>query len=196
MSVEEVDLGVDYESIAKKVINNRANWIDRGDFYTFGAASYLDGGCEDYFNNLNKYNKIIKNEFGDVLNKLIDYFGAETHESIALPGFHIFDRKGNTRKASIHKDVSFKKLPIFNQDYKNAKSFTVLINKPDCGAGLNVWDEEFNKTYHEYELGKMYVHSGGLRHQIANNGDIKKGEQRITMQGHVITFKDKTYIYF
>jgi hypothetical protein len=193
--VEKINLDIDYETIARQVIENKQNWINRDNFYTFGAASYLDD-TDKYARNIRKSNNILQKEFGGVIKKICDHFSAKTHPEIALPGFHIFDRKSNGTKASIHEDSSYKRLPIFNDNYKDGKSFTILINEPDCGAGLNVWDEAFNKSFYAYELGFMNVHLGGLKHQIANTGDIKKNEYRITLQGHVITFGEETYIYF
>ena len=196
MSVEEIDLGIDYKAIARKVIDNRANWIDRSNlFYTFGAAAYIDN-CMEYFVYLKRSNKILKKEFGDLIDKLCDHFSAKTHPEIALPGFHIFDYRGNGIDASIHLDTPYKKLPIYSEDFENPRSFTILIQKPNCGAGLNVWGEDGVKNCVDYKLGNMYTHSCGLLHQIANTGNMEKNELRITIQGHLITIKGETYIYF
>ena len=195
MSVQEIDLNIDFDSVSQKVINNQNHWIDRGCFYTLGAASYLDDKI-NYQDYITKYNGILKKEFGDLIDYLCDYFSAKTHPEIALPGFHVFDKRGNGLQASIHQDLSYKRLPIYSENYKNTKSFTILLQKPSCGAGLNFWDDDFKRHYCDYKLGHMYIHLGGLRHQIANKGKIRRGEYRITMQGHVVTFDDETYIYF
>jgi len=196
MSPSETKTDIDFENISNIVLDNENNWINRGDiFYTFGAAAYLDGPLY-YKKYAQQYNKLLLNCFSDVYEFLFDYFNASTHEDIALPGFHIFTNKGNGIEASLHKDLSYKKLPIYNETAKNAKSFTILLQKPDCGAGLNYWDNENIKHYIEYQLGHMYTHDDGLYHQIANVGRIKKGEHRITMQGHLIDIDEETYIYF
>lgn len=202
MSVKEFNLGLDCESIAKKVIDNRSNWVDRYElFYTLGAAAYLDNknpkpSLNKYQDRLKKYNKILKSEFGGVIESLCDYFKAELHDEIACPGFHIFDERANGFDNSIHVDTPYSNLSIYSDDLKNARSFTVLIQKPSSGAGLYVWDDKKTKKFIDYQIGIMYIHDCGLLHQIASDLNISKDEYRITLQGHVITFSGKTYIYF
>jgi len=216
--IEVVDLNIDYESECQKVFDNKDKWIDRYMFYTFGGSSYIDNK-EDYRINLQKSNRFLFKSFSNLYKKLADYFGAELNDSIAYPGFHIFDERCHNTSASIHFDSPYLKLPIYKTTFSNPQSFTILLKKPFTGAGLNIWDEiDLNNMppsrkreymlvqdkalanlgppkYIEYELGKMYVHSGHVLHQICNTGGLK-GDCRITMQGHIIQDGNKKYMYF
>ena len=216
--IEVVDLDIDYESECKKVFDNKDQWTDRDIFYTFGGSSYIDSKKE-YLRNLRKSNSVLYNSFSGLYKKLSDYFGAELNDSLAYPGFHIFDEKSHNFSASIHFDTPYLRIPTYNPSFSNPQSFTILLKKPTYGAGLNVWEKiDLNKMkpsqkkqymdiqkkmvmslgspkYIEYELGKMYVHSGDVLHQIANTGG-EKGDYRITMQGHIIQDGNKKYMYF
>lgn len=215
--IDIVDLNIDYEDICRKVILNKDHWTDRfGIFYTFGASIYIDDK-KDYTEYKNTVNNILYEEFNDLYSKLSDYFGAELNSEIAYPGFHIFNESSNEANASIHFDTPYLRLPNYKLSFSNPQSFTILLKKPKSGAGLNVWNKiNLNKMdldeqkqyiqdktikdlgdvdYVEYELGKMYVHSGSVLHQIANDG-IGKDEERITMQGHIIQDGNKRYMYF
>jgi hypothetical protein len=216
--IDVVDLNIDYEEVCKKVFENKNKWIDRDIFYTFGASSYIDDELV-YCRNFKKSNDALLNTFPDLYKKLADYFGAELNNEIAYPGFHIFDDRCKNITASIHFDTPYLRLPIYKKTFCNPQSFTLLLMKPKNGAGLNVWEKiDLNKmspskkahyldvkgsnvlnlgsaTYMEYELGKMYVHSGDVLHQIANTGG-ENGEYRVTLQGHIIQDGDKKYMYF
>lgn len=209
-----VDLDLDCEEICEKVFRNQDKWIDRDIFYTFGASSYIDDNNE-YNANLEKSNSVLFNCFSDLYKKLEIHFGATLNKEIAYPGFHIFDERCHNIDGSIHFDSSYLRLPIYKKSFSNPQSFTILLKKPSTGAGLNVWDkidlkrippskrEQYIKniqkigepTYMEYELGKMYVHSGEVLHQIANTGGLM-GDSRVTLQGHVIQDGDKKYLFF
>ena len=216
--IDVIDLDIDYELECKKVFDNKDKWIDRDIFYTFGGSSYIDDGRQ-YQKNLTKSNSVLYKNFHGLYKKLGDYFGAELNNDIAYPGFHIFDERCENLNASIHFDAPYLKLPIYKPSFSNPKSFTILLKKPSNGAGLNVWDKiDLNKmkpskrkeyinmhsrmimnlgspSYIEYELGKMYIHSGEVLHQIANKGG-NKGDHRVTLQGHIIQDGNKKYMYF
>lgn len=218
LMIDVIDLNIDYELICAKVFENKDKWIDREIFYTFGASSYIDDKLS-YCINFRKSNSVLLNTFPDLYKKLSDYFGAELNDEIAYPGFHIFDHRCKNLSASIHFDSPYLKLPIYKPSFSNPQSFTLLLKKPINGAGLNVWDKiDLNKmppskkanyldmrknkalslgspTYIEYELGKMYVHSGEVLHQIANTGGLES-EYRVTLQGHIIQDGNKKYMYF
>lgn len=218
--LEAVNLGLDCNSICKKVLDNKKYWIDRmNSFYTFGAAAYLDSKMTYYFNS-KKSNPILKDLFSDLYKKIADYFGAELNDELAYPGFHIFEKKSAKNPAKIHIDDQYEELPLNSRNLINPKSFTIAFKKPSSGCGLNYWpdidlqgskEENRNKEiilnkcklekphYVEYELGVMYIHHRHILHQIASNHSVKDHEQRITMQGHVIqdaSNNDKKYIYF
>lgn len=212
--MKAIDLNIDHEKICDSVFKNREHWINRTVFDTFGASIYIDDKKE-YLINKRKNNKILLRNFSDIYKKLCDHFGAELNDDIAYPGFHIFDKRSAGMEASIHFDSPYLRLPIYDRSFCNPQSFTILIKEPINGAGLNVWDKiDLSKmphrkkiellstkknigkpTYIKYELGKMYVHSGHVLHQIANTGSLES-DYRITLQGHVIQDGDKKYIYF
>ena len=52
-----------------------------------------------------------------------------------------------------------------------------------------------NAEYFPYKLGYIYEQDGMLRHQITCNGDIMKGERRVTVQGHLVEVDEKIIIY-
>ena len=215
--INTVDLNIDYERVCERVISNKKHWIDRfGIFYTFGASIYIDDQ-KNYKEYIKKSNNILYEEFNDLYSKLSNYFGAELNNEIAYPGFHIFNKSSNQADASIHFDTPYLRLPNYKKSLSKPKSFTILLKKPKSGAGLNVWNkinlnkmdlseqQSFLKSktikdlgdvdYIEYELGKMYIHSGSVLHQISNNKMVGD-EERITMQGHIIQDGDKKYMYF
>ena len=49
--------------------------------------------------------------------------------------------------------------------------------------------------YFPYRLGYIYEQDGMLRHQINCNGDIMKGERRVTVQGHLVETNGEVIIY-
>lgn len=217
LSLEAIDLKLDCDSICKRILENKEHWIRRHNFYTFGAAAYLDSKMT-YYLNKNKSNPILKNLFSDLYEKIADYFDAELNDDLAYPGFHIFDIECQNNKAKIHIDDQYEELPIDSKNLTNPKSFTIAFKKPASGCGLNYWPDidlqgtkqenrlqelylqhnlQDNKpSYVEYELGIMYIHHRHMLHQIAENKFSNKSEQRITLQGHVIQDGNKKYIYF
>ena len=69
-------------------------------------------------------------------------------------------------------------------------SFTIPIELPPKGAGLFVWDAGPESSpigspydYVPYELGQIVIHDG-LQFHMMETSRIKKGQYRITMQGH------------
>lgn len=213
--LEILDFPLNQDEICEKIFRNKEIWVDRKIFNTFGAASYLDNK-DNYIINKEKSNPILIKEFKEIYNRLCNLFGAELNKEIAYPGFHIFDCRAATLQGSIHFDEPYKRLPIYKETFSNPQSFTAIIKKPKLGAGLNIWDnidlsklskEQIksyttgernigNPKYIEYELNKIYIHSGHVLHQIANRRFTSEYDYRISLQGHVIKDGDKKYLYF
>jgi len=124
-----------------------------------------------------------------------------------LPGFHVISDNSDNRSGMFHVDMPYQRF-YWPGPFTAPFTFTTLIETPDCGSGLWHWDDmsleeglriiqetrnptrsstqtpEEGRSLLMYEVGHTYVHSGRVPHAIANTGDMKPGEYRITLQGH------------
>lgn len=213
------------------------------DFYTLGAVTYIDGlsNLDEYYRYAKDINPILKDFFGwlydIVLDKLSSEIGpCELIDELAHPGFHVFGHPPNKEVtpftnmylqqplATIHYDLQHEKhLRVWEKyeeyDFNNPLSFTLALELPDTGGGLNTWEEslaeqydrqsEFSKgmkslsylnqgppTVVEYEVGKMFYFIGPLLHQIAPAYKPVPSDRRITLQGHGILCDGVWKIYF
>jgi hypothetical protein len=151
--------------------------------------------------------------YQELLEGLRPYMKGDTvlHHPHALPGFHIFDDRTNGYPGHPHIDEPFKRC-AWPAKVCEPQSFTLPLAIPEAGAGLDYWPdytdaeiEEYISTgalpqpeYLPYELGVLYVHDGLTPHRIANPGDMAKGEQRMTLQGHSAYLPElnQTWLYF
>ena len=175
-------------AIAAKVREMRHLWWDRGLFYTLGAASYIDD-MNVYYTMAQLYNPHLSSAFYDmdafqkVRTKLEDVFEDHVMVSphLALPGFHIFDKRANGKQGSVHEDTQYDRIGA--PEYTETITFTLPVEIPKVGAGLN-----YNYEFVPYELGHLYTHDGLTTHQIAQCGDLED-DMRITIQGHGLRLK-------
>lgn len=144
--------------------------------------------------------------------------------SLALPGFHIFTAPQNDaemylmkhHQPSIHFDLQFTqaKWPYNNIESNRPISFTAAIKLPSSGGGLNYWDivhEDYHKLsdddqqalfqskerlYCPYQEGKIVIHDGFTLHQIAVPDEVKRDDQRITLQGHAVRCDQVWRVYW
>lgn len=147
--------------ISEKVLKLRNNWINRGGFYTLGAASYLDMGEEDQYTEYKSIaNPILQEEFRPIYEKIKNFFQAKLGKPVkfdlAWPGFHIFEFNEEMAElanleylAAIHvdrphKDHNWEGIEIKNE---SSISFTIPIRIPKSGAGLNYFDIETDEDY-------------------------------------------------
>jgi hypothetical protein len=197
--------------IAMMVRALRPYWIDRGRFYTLGAATYQDpahsypglANCTNILLAEKFYNT---NEFEILQKKMAAIYGARVMalEDFAYPGFHVFDHQANGQVGSLHFDEPYRHLRL-PEGWSNPTSFTIPIQMPELGAGLNYWSEDtipLDREYTgaekipepddhlQYELGVMYKHGGKFYHQISNNNPLSDTDYRITLQGHTVTLPD------
>lgn len=139
-------------------------WLQRApfDFYTLGAASYLDGPCSanSYIQNRTRYNHLLQSTFQDIYTLILDYFEDILgpccfHPKLGLPGFHIFSVKPGQsllpatilfaqKGGSIHLDIQYKHHDSLWTDFTEVTwdqplSFTLALAIPSVGAGMNVW---------------------------------------------------------
>jgi hypothetical protein len=213
------------------------------DFYTLGPATYIDcmSNTQMYTMMTMQTNPLLKDYFDWLYDTIIYHIYYEIgpcrlNESLAYPGFHIFgckpgeDPKVATKEymerpsATIHIDLQHEKhQSVWNQysevDLENCLSFTLCLEVPKTGAGLNTWNEESIKCYEvnndyskaiksleygaygtptvvPYIPGKMFYFIGPLQHQIAPAHNLSLNDRRITLQGHGVKCDGVWEIYF
>ena len=204
------------DAFARRMKERSDLWVDRGGFYTIGASTYLDSPAfypvfAAYTNPVLEH--LLHELQYDVMDALPKRFvpdRARRLHGTAVMGVHVFDFKSNGQQGNPHIDEPFKRID-WGVTFSNPFSFTLALELPAVGGGLDYWstwtDEEID-TYHKhdslpiaerlaYDVGKMYVHDGLTPHRIANFGDMTPTEHRITIQGHGVTLADGiTAIYF
>ena len=182
------------------VLKSASMWRRRAraiDFFTLGAAQYLDGNVngestELYLDRLTKINPYLKENFGDLYLHLVEYFDREFqykccfHDNLARPGFHVFGARPNhseslfnsayfTKGGTLHKHYTpaclaqLLELPS-SQLPEHLYSVTIPIKLPELGSGLNIWPDGVGSkdpVYVPYREGYAYGFSGDLVHQIA-----------------------------
>jgi hypothetical protein len=210
------------KAIARIVKRNRDLWIDRGGFYTIGAATYQDTVAKDYLKVARSANCHIADvffaELTDIEKKLMALLDIDIarRDDTALPGFHVFDARASGRVGHVHIDKPHLSID-WGQAVVSKFSFTVLVEAPEGGAGMDVWPDHADCTgeqmdifaksgelpehvYMPYVLGELIIHDGLTPHRIANpanNCAARSSDHRITMQGHGATLADgKTCLYF
>ncbi len=215
------------------------------DFYTIGGVTYIDGfsDLDSYYTYSKAVNPTLKEYFGwlydIVIDKLSEQIGpCELIDELAHPGFHIFGHQPGYHVyphtiqfvtkpyATIHYDLQQNKhLKIWEKyedvDLDNCLSFTLCIEVPGSGGGLNTWNEPSLREYDPknsytmeiktmdygdmgpptavvtYERGKMFYFIGKLLHQIAPAAQtLTPDERRITLQGHGVKCDGVWRIYF
>jgi len=159
--------------------------------YLFGDGLYVlqDKNEIDW-----EVQEILDTEFSDiiytpVLKTLEEIFGIGVKEvsyykDLPLPGFHIY--KGNdiglTKSRPYHTDdnLRFYK-PELNRE--QIYSFAIPIELPKDGACLDWLGDSSDYFTHNYELGKMSLWHGMVKHRLGAKPPTT--ENRITLQGHV-----------
>jgi hypothetical protein len=229
------------ERASEEVCCLSSQWIPRmrppASFFTLGVASYQDlsspapgVAAHDYYQEAPIYNAIILNRLSWLLERVRStlecWLGAPAHfsESLAVPGFHIFEEPAIPRAdvASIHCDLQYQ-LINWNDgapspDFDHPISFTLPIKLPLCGGGLNSWALSYeeipallrqhgasnvgeviqhrSKTFHPYTEGIMVVHSGHQVHQIGPSPGVQPEDKRITLQGHGLCRNSEWVLYW
>lgn len=201
--------------LSETVLSLRNIWMNRGGFFTLGAAAYQDDQ-EAYKTLANLYNPVLEKSFTDLYSNLLAFL--ERHLGVAvsinrfdlaMPGFHIFGAESAGMMAQPHIDQPFNRVD-FGTAWDRPFSFTVPLRLPEVGGGLEAWYyvspedlENFQNndvlppaTYEPYRLGNLYIHNGLVLHRIANNQAIEPGEHRITLQGHGVHTEQGAVLYF
>ena len=216
------------------------------DFYTLGVATYIDGitDIQYYYDYIKSQNPVFKDYFSWLYDLVIYNLWGEIGECqvadfLAYPGFHIFGTKPNEPpkmatktymeqpSATIHVDLQHEQHDFLwnhfkDVDLENTLSFTLPIQVPTNGGGLNTWEEESMKQYEidnkytkhmkeldyskwgdydeptvvPYNAGEMFWFIGKLVHQIAPAYNADFNDRRISLQGHGVKCDGKWIIYF
>ncbi|MBO99992.1 MAG: hypothetical protein CMG34_02060, partial [Candidatus Marinimicrobia bacterium] len=216
------------------------------DFYTLGVATYIDGisDIQYYYDYIKDQNPVFKDYFGwlydAVVYSLWDVIGeCQLADFLAYPGFHIFGTKPNEPpkmatkmymeqpSATIHVDLQHEQHDFLwshfkEVDLENTLSFTLPIQVPMNGGGLNTWEEESMKQYEidneytkhmkeldyskwgdydeptvvPYTAGEMFYFIGSLVHQIAPAYNADFNDRRLSLQGHGVKCDGVWQLYF
>ena len=186
-------LNINTEEIADKVFRLQKYWVSRSNefsFHTLGRNAYLDGRTPEYKQEIKTLNPILREQFGDTYDIIIDHLSDQFKEpiklnySLAHPSFHIFASSPFllTHAGLWHKDYPHITLDLGNID---PYAFTVAIKLPTGGGGMD-YVEDGQEKYFPYEEKEIVCHDGTVLHRIAGLKDYVAGEYRITLQGHLI----------
>ena len=194
--MNRIPLDIDCREIADEVRNLRdcGKWQSRSydfPFYTLGVSAYLDGNTEKYYSGAKQLNPGMLYWFfklyQEVSGQLSNYFDEWVlfNPSLALPGFHIFpsNKKLLTVAGNWHLDAPHTTLGMGDKD---THAFTVAIELPTGGGGMDMKIGGESNEYIEYQVGELVLHDGMTPHRIASYREYKPDEYRITLQGHIV----------
>lgn len=138
-------------SAVDEVLRQRARWVRRGtgEFYTLGAASYLDDE-PGYSAHAAELNPWLTSRFAPLYGHLRERLAAVLDarvmmaEGKAVPGFHIWGVPGipTQPSASLHFDLQHQRLRWPDEARGTAArslSFTLPLRLPRGGGGLSMW---------------------------------------------------------
>jgi hypothetical protein len=211
--------------VVDSVLALRDHWLPRVPlvpFFTLGAASYIDAiGERTHYEALARtYNPILHRHFDWLLERVREAIaGTEGMETVwlegsALPGFHIYlaNNLFSLPVASVHCDRQYQLVDwsaVENPDFTSPLSFTLPIQLPRSGGGLNTWnvrEDEIEavkksaakvpRVFEPYRVGELVMHSGNLLHQIAPSREMEEDDRRITLQGHGIRAGKRLFLYW
>lgn len=214
-------------AIVAELFKLRAFWSPlhpKAPCFTLGVSAYIEAqtyGAVPYTLAARKQNPHMRERFGAVYERVRATLEAKLGEPVeyshrlALPGFQIFlsDPVFSIPVCSIHIDEPYFHLewPDYEAvDRTQTLSFTLALQLPSGGGGLNLWPEIPLRegalaaklvegkppTFCRYALGKMALHDGHTIHQIAPFSVSAPGEARITLQGHAIRSARGWIAYF
>lgn len=179
---------------ASKVMENM-NFLGEGIYILNNELSSIDADTQ----------KILLHKFGWLYDKTIEYFkslyntpNVKLHESLPIPGFHIFSGTPQERREfDWHTDGSvIEHVP--NVDQSTIASFVVLVQSPEDSAHLEykMWNATIPSIL-TYEKNAFHIWNGNLTHRIGAF-ILNENEARITFQGHVYLDKNDNYykLYF
>lgn len=146
------------DSVVAGVLAQRPRWVRRGaaEFYTLGAASYLDD-APAYEARRTELNQVLLKCFAPLYAHLLDRVGAVLGAPAvmaagkAVPGFHVWGVPGipTGPHASLHFDLQYLKSVWPDgapATAASAMSFTLPLQLPRRGAGLSLWDVTYERV--------------------------------------------------
>jgi hypothetical protein len=194
MEYTRYNLDIDNVDIANRVFDLRDIWESRSKdypFFTLGKSAYLDGNADDYYRASDWLNDLLISNFSDLYEDVIQVLQEKLMEPVelahdlALPGFHIFpsDPKFLTIAGNWHQDYPHHTLGLGEKD---ACAFTLAIQLPKSGGGMDYMDEFHQPQHLNYNERDLILHDGLTIHRIAGLKAYVPNEYRITFQGHII----------
>ena len=194
--MKRVLLDFDCKQVADNVkdLGQMGKWESRSDkfpFFTLGKSAYLDGNSGTYYQGADRMNLTLFRTFNsfykEVAGKLSTFLGEWVvfNPKLALPGFHIFpaDPKLLSVSGNWHLDSPHETLGVGDKD---VHAFTVAVEMPTGGGGMDFRFGGDEDQYVEYNVGEMFIHSGMVPHRIASYRQYVEGDCRITLQGHIV----------
>ena len=162
------NLNIDTDAIAEKILSLRPIWESRSNdfpFYTLGKSAYLDGNTIEYYEESVWMNELLYRNFSGLYETVLECLSVELGkelcltQDLALPGFHIFptDEKFINIAGKWHTDYPHKTLGLGNI---GASAFTVAIELPSCGGGMDYIDTRGNIVHLLYKEKDLVLHSG------------------------------------
>lgn len=133
------------------------------------------------------YQKLFK-----TIKKTFNVSTVEFDYTLPAPGFHIFgEYEVENAQYSLHQDSGI--LDYYpDVDENNIRSFVSIIESPETPAHLEiVVDSNHEKI--NYEYGTLHFWHGMIPHRIGQFS-LKKGEYRITFQGHFYVEPDTNIV--
>ena len=193
------------QKIAEKVYFHKQHWKPLSHY--FESQFFLQPGMEHMYlfgdglyvlqdkNSIDQnVQEILDTEFTEliytpILETIKEMFGIGVNEvsywkDLPLPGFHCYlgNEIGLTTTRPYHTDdnLRFYKPETIKE---NIFSFAIPILLPECGACLDWLGDSPHYFSHNYELGKMSMWHGMVKHRLGAKPPTN--EDRITLQGHV-----------
>jgi hypothetical protein len=213
--------------VRDQVIALKGRWTRRsgGSFFTLGAASYMDAARDrtDYLEAAKATNPLLRDSFGWLHERVRGFFEDLLGEAVrfdplyALPGFHVFEQKGEDRSrenvaARAHFDLQWMHL-FPGWIPPRTLSFTLPIEEPSGGASMAVWPARYEEVVRfnlsavdcassrpqqtlTYARGRIVVHDGLVLHAIGRASVPTPVGYRITLQGHGVRSPEGWTVYW
>ena len=187
MDYSRIYLNIDTRDIVGKVFQLKDLWESRSTeypFYTLGKSAYLDGKTKEYEEGSAVLNDLLLANFSDLYEDVLHVLQQELEEPIelahdlALPGFHIFPSspKFLSISGNWHQDYPHHTLGLGDRD---AAAFTVAIELPKSGGGMDYMDEYHQPQHLQYNEKDLVLHDGLTVHRIAGLKEYVANEYRI-----------------
>jgi hypothetical protein len=153
LCIEQIITPIQAMMFADRIKNNKQLWQKQKIIlHTIGTASYIEhsNGYNSYKKKYEITNKILEDNYSDLLDIILKYFQKRCPESnvkyrFAYPGFHIFDCNliSSLPVMSVHMDSQYELLQFNENENINSNdtlSFTLCLELPKSGGGLYIFE--------------------------------------------------------